>query len=358
MRWTAIGSDLFCPVAVCQRPGEIALFARGASGELFHKEWQDGGWGEVQSLGAPVARLGGSAGTVPAAWQLAACSGDPKSIHLFAGSPDGHLLQMVGSRGEWGAFECLGAPAKVSGGIAIPLGLDGALAASCTGSNRVDVFAVSLAGELLHTSWDGKDWSGFESLGTAVMQQGGSQQSVPLLGSLAACRCGAQGIGIFVRGTLGDLMMKWWNGKDWSEFASLGWPHVPDQTYPAVTVAAPLTGPPAACSWGPERIDVFARGSIGEVLHKWWDGKAWSDFESLGMPVTADARPEPLPSTGAIAACSWGVGRLDVFTRAVGGNLYHAWWDGSWNHDSERPPVANRSGTPRLVERGYPGSTE
>jgi len=113
---------------------------------------------------------------------------------------------------------------------------------------------------------------------------------------------------------------------------------VPDEIYPAVTVAAPLTGPPAACSWGPERIDVFARGSSGDVLHKWWDGKAWSPFVSLGMPVTADAEPAPLPSTGAIAACSWGVDRLDVFTLAVDGNLYHACWDGSWDHDRGYSP--------------------
>src|SRR5437660_1403468 len=53
---------------------------------------------------------------------------------------------------------------------------------------------------------------------------------------------------------------------------------------------------------------------------------------SLGMPVSMDPEPEPLASTGAIAACSWGPNRLDVFTRAVDGNLYHAWWDGSWTH--------------------------
>lgn len=334
MRWTKIGSDLFCPGAVCRRPGEFALFARGASGELFRKEWKDGAWGEVQSLGVPMARLEGTGAMVPAAWQLAACSGDPKSIHLFAVSPDGHLLQMVVSRGESGTFECLGAPATMSRGIALPLGLSGALAACSAGPDRVDVFAASLTGELLHTSWDGKDWSGFASLGTSVMGQRGSKQSMPLLGSLAACHCGLERIGIFVLGTLGDLMMKWWDGKAWSEFASLGWPQVPDETYPAVTVAAPLRGPPAACCWGPERIDVFARGSMGEVLHRWWDGKAWSQFESLGMPVTADARQKLLPSTGAIAACSWGVDRLDVLTRAVDGNLYHAWWDGSWNHGS------------------------
>jgi hypothetical protein len=333
MRWTVIGSGLFCPVAVCRRPGEISLFARGATGELFCKEWEGGGWGELHSLGLPLARLEGSPETVPADWHLAACSGDPTRIHLFARSPDGDLLQKIGSGGEWGAFECLGAPATLSGGLAIPLGLAGPLAACSAGADRIDLFAVGQTGDLLHTWWDGRDWSDFESLGTPAMLHGGTQRSVPLSGSLAACCCGADRIGIFVRGTLGDLMMKWWDGKRWSEFASLGSPQVPDETYPAVTVAAPLTGPPAACSWGPGRLDVFARGPGGEVLHKWWDGQNWSPFESLWMPVRAGTEPRSLPSTGAIAACSWGVDRLDVFTRAVDGNLYHAWWDGSWAHD-------------------------
>ncbi len=246
----------------------MILFARGATGELFCKEWEGGGWGELRSLGLPVARLASSGGTVPADWPLAACSDGPKRLHLFARSPDGDLLQMVGSGGEWGAFECLGAPATTSGGLAIPLGLAGPLAACSAGPDRIDLFAVGQTGDLLHTSWDGKDWGDFESLGTPVIQRGGTQQPVPLSGSLAACRCGAERIGIFIRGVQGDLMLKWWDGTRWSEFASLGWPQVPDEIYPAVTVAAPLMGPPAACSWGPERIDVFARGSIGHVLHK------------------------------------------------------------------------------------------
>ncbi len=333
MRWTVIGNGLFCPVAACRRPGEISLFARGANGELLCREWESGGWGELHSLGLPLARLEGSPETVPADWQLAACSGDPTRIYLFARSPDGDLLQKIGSGGEWGAFECLGAPATLSGGLAIPLGLAGPLAACSAGADRIDLFAVGQTGDLLHTSWDGRAWSDFESLGTPAMLHGGTQRSVPLSGSLAASCCGTDRIAIFVRGTLGDLMMKWWDGKRWSEFASLGSPQVPEETYPAVTVAAPLTGPPAACSWGPGRLDVFARGPGGEVLHKWWDGQNWSPFESLWMPVRAGTEPRSLPSTGAIAACSWGVDRLDVFTRAVDGNLYHAWWDGSWAHD-------------------------
>jgi hypothetical protein len=328
-----IGSGLFCPVAVSRRPGEIAVFGRGATGELLYREYASGRWSELHSLGVPVARREGSGLAAPADWQVAACSGDPRRIDVFARSPDGDLLHMTASEGAWGTFTCLGAPATTSRAIAVPLGLVGPPAACAAGPERVDVFAVGQTGELLHTWWDGKSWSGFDSLGVPGLQVAGTQRSVPLAGPLAACRCGVDRIGVFVRGSRGDLMMNWWDGTRWSEFVSLGSPEVPDETYPAVTVAAPLIGPPAACSWGAHRMDVFARGSSGDIVHRLWDGRDWSPFASLGMPVTADAEPEPLSSTGAVAACTWGVNRLDVFTRAVDGNLYHAWWDGTWEHD-------------------------
>jgi hypothetical protein len=140
-------------------------------------------------------------------------------------------------------------------------------------------------------------------------------------------------MGIFHRGIRGDLLLNWWDGTRWSGFMSLGMPEVEDALYPAVNVAAPLTGPPAACSWGPGRMDVFVRGPGGEMLHKWWDGKDWSRYESLGMPVRHGANPQGIPLTGAVAACTWGAGRLDIFARALDGNLYHARWDGAWDHD-------------------------
>ena len=37
-----------------------------------------------------------------------------------------------------------------------------------------------------------------------------------------------------------------------------------------------LASDPAACSWGPNRIDVFGAGQDGELLHMTWDGSAWS----------------------------------------------------------------------------------
>ena len=89
-------------------------------------------------------------------------------------------------------------------------------------------------------------------------------------------------------------------------------------------------GPPAACSWGPARIDVFVRGPHGDILQRTWNGTEWNGFESLGMAAIDD---EAIPFTGAVTACTSDVGVLDVVTRAVDGRLYHAHWDGAWDRD-------------------------
>ena len=99
----------------------------------------------------------------------------------------------------------VGAPATTSGSIAVPLGLVEPPATYSAGPDRIDIFAVGQTGELLHTSWDGREWSGFESLGVSAMQFGATQRSVPLSGPLAACRSRADRIGNFVRGSRGDL---------------------------------------------------------------------------------------------------------------------------------------------------------
>lgn len=55
--------------------------------------------------------------------QLAACNGDETRIDVFARSTDGDLLHMTGNGRRWGAFELVGAPAVLRDGIAIPMGL-------------------------------------------------------------------------------------------------------------------------------------------------------------------------------------------------------------------------------------------
>lgn len=82
-----------------------------------------------------------------------------------------------------------------------------------------------------------------------------------------------------------------------------------------------ITSKPSAASWGPNRIDVVARGGDSAVWHRWWDGTGWKGWESLGGLVQ-----------GAPAICSWASGRLDIFAVGTDHQLFHKWFQGGWSN--------------------------
>lgn len=333
--WHLLGHGLFCPLAVTDAPGHLSVFARSAAGELVRRRWGIGGWGSLNSFGVPCARRGGAGGSVGVDWQLSGCPGGERIVLLFGRSPDGEVLYQCVADDPTGDFDCLGAPSGLLRDIEVPLGIAGPPAVCADADGGVDLFATSYDGQLLHATRRGGVWSDFEALGPATVRVVGGDHPVPLPAMLAACRSG-QDLGVFARGPAGDLLMKWCRGNRWAEWISLGCPELPDPLYPAVTVPAPLSSYPAACSWGPNRLDVFARGAAGDMLHRWWDGSEWSRFESLGMPVTGDL--VALPFTGTVTACTWGADRLDVFGRALDGGLYHARFDGRWDRGATSGP--------------------
>jgi hypothetical protein len=71
---------------------------------------------------------------------------------------------------------------------------------------------------------------------------------------------------VFAIFTDGQLWNRYWDGRSWHPWESLG---------------GDLTGTPAASSWGADRIDVFAPGRDGSVWHRWWDGTRWVEWEQL-----------------------------------------------------------------------------
>ncbi len=322
--WSALGPGLFCPAAVARAGGGVVLLARAGGGELVRVDRDAAGWRPPRSLGVPVARSRGGSIAVPVDWQIAACAGDPDAIELAARSPDGDLLHLSLTPAGPVEFECLGAPAAAPAGRAIPVGLAGPPAICRSGPGRLDVLAVGQGGEVLHAIRSGGEWGPFDSLGAPPAPSEGRRAGRPAVAeAVAACRCGPSGIALFQRGAEGQLLLKWWNGADWSDYAALGSPEVPDESYPAVTVPAPLTGPPAACSGGPDRLDVFARGPWGDLVHTGWDGADWSRFASLGMPADEE---QSVPLTGAVTACSAGGRACDVVAGAVDGRLYYLRW--------------------------------
>ena len=59
---------------------------------------------------------------------------------------------------------------------------------------------------------------------------------------------------------------------------------------PAVTGATTiqLAGDPDCVSWGPNRIDCFVRAGDNALWHMYWDGGAWSAWESWAGVLTSD----------------------------------------------------------------------
>jgi len=84
-------------------------------------------------------------------------------------------------------------------------------------------------------------------------------------------------------------------------------------------------GDPAVTSWGPGRTDVFARGLNNRLLHLYFDNGSWSsNWEGLGVPSSANTL------SSSPTATSSGPGRLNVFARGSDGDLWGNWFAGGW----------------------------
>jgi hypothetical protein len=322
--WSSVADEVFCPFATSVGESSLALFARGRSGELLHRKREGGTWSEFRSLGVPLARGEGS--EVPVDWRISACTTLPDEVQLLGRTPEGALVHGT-MRGEvWGGFDWIGTPQTRVAEVLVPVGLASAPVACSRAPGEMDVFAVAFAGELLHTRWNGSEFSEIESLGGIATPRG---VDLPLSGAISAAACGGNAMAVFARGTAGELLVKWWNAGGWAPFVPVQSPEELDPALQLVELPLPLTSWPVACGGGRTRLDVFARGPGGDLLRRTWNGTDWSRAESLGMPYAASG--DPIPFTGFSLACAWDRWRLDVFAGAVDGKLYNASSNGSWN---------------------------
>jgi hypothetical protein len=51
------------------------------------------------------------------------------------------------------------------------------------------------------------------------------------------------------------------------------------------------------------------------MMHKWWDGAAWSGEEDLGGVLSSG-----------VGVSSWAAGRLDCFVEGTDSAMYHKWY--------------------------------
>ncbi len=190
---------------------------------------------------------------------------------------------------------------------------------------RVDVFAVGQADRALYrTTWNTKSWSAdWERLGGVFT----SEASV--------VSWGPGRLDVFARGSDFTLRHRATDGTRWlTDWENLG---------------ESLASPPSAVAWGPDRLDVFAvRRSDGSLIHRWWDGSIWNDWESLAV-----ADKPKVTFVAAPSAASTAPGRLDVFALGSDGVLYHfAYADGTWANPVARGSVLTSAPTPVALAGG------
>jgi hypothetical protein len=176
---------------------------------------------------------------------------------------------------------------------------------------HIYVFAIGQEGEnppgeaLLFWNWEAeRGWLGTE--GGIILPQ--STNAVARVRPVAV-QAEPKRLDVFATGSSGTILH--WNSAD--DGASFSAPEALGGSSPYEVI-----GSPAAVSWGPGRIDVFAATPDGKLLRWFEDGSGFSQFEWIGE------LKEP-------CAVSWGPGRLDVFGVASDGAIAHTWFDGTKN---------------------------
>ena len=301
---TLVGS----PSVVSWGTDRLDIFGRGTDGQLYTKAWTGTTW--VPSTLGWISLSRPAAG-VDLAVKPAAVSWGSNRIDILAGGSD-HMLYIK----SWTGTEWFPAPAADWNQLGGPF--LGAPEVVSWGSGRLDILVRNNDGSLSLKSWTGTAWapstSGFADMGAPA---GASIVAQPSIESWAANR-----LDMFVAATDGQVYIKSWTGSQW----------VPSQTgwNPLGAPPGGIVGAPKAISWGPDRLDIFARGrNDGQLYIKSWTGSAggWVPAQ------TADWNPLGAPPGGAVAqppeVVSWAADRLDIFVTGIDGQLYTKSWAGS-----------------------------
>jgi hypothetical protein len=231
---------------------------------------------------------------------LAAASRGAGDIVVLARGADGAVYERHFAGRAWTSWASIGGAAS-SGPAAAAYG------------DAIHAFVTGTDGGVYENVLRGGAWSGWTPLG-------GIATSAPA----AIARRGTNLLDLAVRGTDNQIYFRSFQpGAGWSGWGSLG---------------GNLTSGPALNSQDPGVVNVWFRGTDGQLVQKAWTGSAWRDWDFLGGAIT-----------GAPSVVSREQNMVDVFARGTTRALYQNHWQGGsgwrgWELVDPRPldstPVA------------------
>jgi hypothetical protein len=206
------------PGAVSWGPGRVDTFARNADGSVGHWYYNGSAW-YYEPMGSTPEILGDPDVASPTAG----------SLNLFVRGLDGKLWQKWAVSGPWSGWQQISAGAIASSPAAVSWG-----------PNRVDVVARMPDNSLGHWYYFGSGWY-YDNLG-------GEFTADPDIAST-----GEQKLNVIVRGLDKNLWQKRFTPTGgWGAWEFIG---------------GPVASGPGAVSWGPSRVEVFARMEDNTVGH-------------------------------------------------------------------------------------------
>jgi hypothetical protein len=209
----------------------------------------------------------------------AAASRGPGDMVVLARGTDGTIYERHVAGGAWSPWASIGGEAA-SGPAAAAYG------------DAIHAFVVATDGAIWQNVLRAGSWSGWTSLG-------GGGTSAPA----AISRRGTNYLDLDVRGTDNTIFHRSFvPGSGWSPWSSLG---------------GNLTSAPALNSQDPGVLNVWARGTDGQLYQRAWTGTAWRGWEALGGGLL-----------GAPVVLSRAESHVDVFVRGTDRALHQRWWHG------------------------------
>ena len=216
-------------------------------------------------------------------------------------------------------------------------------------------FSFSWAGARRETTWWHPEQTGAMTQPTpnptpAPTWSGWNQLGGVITSDPDAASWGTDRIDVVARGTHMALYHKTYQNGAWGGWANLSYPCT-------VLDGCGLTSSPAIASWGPGRLDVFARGPDKNIWHRGYGSSVgWSAWQSLGAPPgyfdpTSDVQSIDGSNSGPDAA-SWAAGRIDLVVVAADGAAWHKAYSSTTGWQGWVSLGGQLTSDPTIVERG------
>jgi len=257
--WASLGGNFeSAPSISSLGANQLLIFVRGADHDLYSKQFDGVSWSnewldQSRYIGKPASTILTGDPACFALGQRLDCFVLGQDHNVWHDTYDTTLYWGI----HWSGWSLL---PQQSGSF-----VGGPSAYGWKNPQYLGVVALASNGSVLEDNWNG--WSSnWTQLPVAILTQGSDPACVSPQVGYAAC----VGLGV--------------DGKIWlTKFVSGAW-----QDWTALPGGEALSSGPTITTWGPNRLDVFARGSDNGLWVNTFDNGTWSGWSAVPMTTTAN----------------------------------------------------------------------